>query len=476
MTKRKASFALIMMLVLVGLLVAMIPSAAVAAPGIVEQNWTQAAFEGYDSFYDATVAAYTAGSTAMFEFRVNNDGATDLKITGASMVFDWGTCAPVSPTAFPFVLPGNSYASFRFECVVPADATNQTLHTYRALVDYEGDNGPMKVNEVYWETVPGGGVNYNLINHPIVPDSEVIYYDDTTTHTVSTLTLNAGYSLNDYTGAILFSIAPPATATVRAKYKYGEDVIAGDGSTLVGYLNNVPVVAGSVVVCREDNTAQTMTVLTATTDYTVDPATGKLTMVATPAANQVISAYYQYYGQFTASGSIAVVSADQATYTTLWRRYMETWNTYTLTLTAGTPMDLTGDAQAARMKAEIEYREGHFADAAASMQTALDTLNSALGGEASFQGGLMTGVTNLVTGGAGVVDAYRAKLNAEATNTTETTDAQVKKLKGEASKAANTGVFYIMLGVFALLVGIAAIIWALAQFVVARGHSHHEHA
>ncbi len=473
MTKRKASFALIMMLVLVGLLVAMIPSAAVAAPGIVEQNWTQAAFEGYDSFYDATVAAYTAGSTAMFEFRVNNDGATDLKITGASMVFDWGTCTPVSPTVFPFVLPGNNYASFRFECVVTADATNQTLHTYRAIVKYEGDNGPVKVNQVVWEDVPGGGVTYALINGPIVPDSEVIYLEDTAANTVNALGLNSGYAINDYTGVITFTAAP--TANVRAKYQYCEDVITGDGTALVGYLNNVPAVDGSVVVCREDTVAETIAVLTATTDYTVDPASGKVTMVTAPTSYQNIVAYYSYYNQFTTSGSIAVVSADQATYTTLWRRYMETWNTYMLTFTAGTSMDLTGDAEAARMKAEIEYREGHFADSAASMQTALDTLNSALGGEASFQGGLMTGVTNLVTGGAGVVDAYRAKLNAEATNTTETTDAQVKKLKGEASKAANTGVFYIMLGVFTLLVGIAAIIWALAQFVVARGPSHHEH-
>ncbi len=62
-----------------------------------------------------------------------------------------------------------------------------------------------------------------------------------------------------------------------------------------------------------------------------------------------------------------------------------------------------------------------------------------------------------------MVDAYGAKLNAEATNITETTDAQVKKLKGEASKATNTGVFYIMLGVFTLLVGIAAVLWGLAS-------------
>ena len=124
-------------------------------------------------------------STAKFEFRVNNDGATDLKITGASLVFDWGTCAPVTPAAFPFVLPAQNYASFRFECVVPADATNQTLHTYRAIVNYEGDNGPTMVNQVVWEDVPGGGVTYTLTNGSIVPDSEVIYYEDTTANTVS---------------------------------------------------------------------------------------------------------------------------------------------------------------------------------------------------------------------------------------------------------------------------------------------------
>jgi hypothetical protein len=466
-TKRKVSFALIMMLVVVGLLVAMIPSAAVAAPGIVEQNWTQAAFEGYDSFYNATVVAYTAGTTAMFEFRVNNDGATDLKITGASMVFDWGTCAPVSPTTFPFVLPGNNYASFRFECVVPADVTNQTLHTYRAIVNYEGDNGPVKVSQVVWEDVAGGGVTYGLANVPIVPDSEVIYLEDTAANTVNALSLNSGYAINDYTGVITFTAAP--TANVRAKYQYCEDVIDGNGTALVGYLNNVPAVAGSVVVCREDTVAETIAVLTATTDYTVDPANGKVTMVTAPTSYQDIVAYYQYYSQFTASGSIAVISADQESYTTNWRRYMETWNTYALTFTAGTSMDLRGDAQAARMKAEIEYREGNFADAAATMQTALDTLNSALAAEATFQSGILTGATNLLTGGAGVVDAYGAKLNAEATNITELTDAQVKKLKGEASKATNTGIFYIMLGVFTLLVGIAAVLWGLGQFMGAKG-------
>jgi len=228
------------------------------------------------------------------------------------------------------------------------------------------------------------------------------------------------------------------------------------------------MVAGSAVVCREDTTAETITVLTATTDYTLDPLNGKLTMVVAPSANHLISAYYQYYGRFTTGGSIAVVSADQESYNTNWRRYMETYNTYWLSITSGEALRLGGVAQQGRMQAEIEYREGNFAEASATMQTALANLNAAIAAEATYQEAISDGITGLLTGGGTVVDAYGAKLNAEATNITDTTDAQVKKLKGEASKATNTGIFYIMLGVFTLLVGIAAVLWGLGQFMGAR--------
>jgi len=445
----------------------MLPAGAVAAPGIVETNWSEAAYEGQDGFYGTNVVAYTAGSTAKFQFRVQNDGAVDLKITGASMVFDWGTCAPASPTAFPFVLAAGNYESFRFECVVPADATNQTLHTYRAIVTYEGDNGAIKVNELYWEDVPGGGTTYALINAPIVPDSETIYLEDTTANTVNALGLNSGYVINDYTGVITFTAAP--TANVRAKYKYTESVFTGNGSRLVGYLANKPVVDGSLVVCRVDTVAETITVLTATTDYTFDPNNGKLTMVTAPTAYQQIRAYYQYYNRFTTAGSIAVVSADQEAYTMNWRRYMETYNTYWLSITSGEGRELMGQAEQARMQAEIEYREGNFAEANATMQTALNNVNAALAAEGTFQNSINNGILGLLTGGGEVIDAYGGKLNAEAQNITDLTDAQVKKLKGEASMSANLGVFYIMLGVFALLIGIAAIIWAFGQFIAAKG-------
>jgi hypothetical protein len=467
--KRKVSFGLILTLVVAGLILAMLPAAAVAAPGIVEVNWSEAAFEGNDAFYGGVaVVAYKAGSTAKMEFRVRNDSAVDLKITGGTVNFDWGSCSPVSPTVFPFVLKALDYAIFRFECVVPADATNQTLHSYRAIVTYEGDNGAVKVNEVYWENVAGGGVTYALLNAPIVPDSEVIYLEDTTANIVTPLALNSGYALNDYTGVITFTAAP--TANVRAKYKYCEDVITGDGSTLVGYLNNVPVVPGSVVVCLEDSVAETVTL--ASTGYTVDSASGKVTMVTAPTSWQTVTAYYNYYGAFTSTGAnLAVVSVDQADYTTLWRRYMET--------TAAPPgaaiyasssaLQLRSEADAARAKAEIQYREGDFAGAKASMQIALDKFNASIAAQSALFGSVESGVMGLLTGAGGAVDAYGAKLNAEAKNITDTTKAETNKLNGEADMAKNLGVFYIMLGVATLLAGIGGILWAYSRLVAAKG-------
>ena len=210
------------------------------------------------------------------------------------------------------------------------------------------------------------------------------------------LALNSGYAINDYTGVITFTAAPPVTVNVRAKYKYCEDVIAGDGSTLVGYLNNVPAVAGSVVVCREDTTAETITVLTATTDYTVDPNNGKLTMVVAPASNQVVSAYLPV---------LQPVHNQRLHCRGFGRSGVLQDNCGAGTWRPGTPIGCPSplvrrwiseeQAEAARTKAEIEYREGNFADAAATMQTAVDNLNGALAAEATFQNGHLGPVSRI---------------------------------------------------------------------------------
>jgi hypothetical protein len=459
--KRKVSFGLILTLVVAGLILAMLPAAAVAAPGIVEVNWSEAAFEGNDAFYGGVaVVAYKAGSTAKMEFRVRNDSAVDLKITGGTVNFDWGSISPVSPTAFPFVLKAGDYAIFRFESVVPADATNQTLHSYRAIVSYEGDNGPLKVNNIYWENVPGGGVTYTLVNAPIVPDSEIIYLEDTAANIVNALALNSGYALNDYTGVITFTAAP--TANVRAAYKYCEDVIYGDGATLVGYLNNVPAVAGSAVVCLEDSVAETVTTL-ASTAYTVDPVSGKVTMVTAPTSWQTVTAYYSYYGAFTSTGTnFAVYSADQGDAQALAIQYANL-NANPPGSWLGAPFSTVGtqakaDSAVLAAQAATKYAAGDFTGAKADYQSAVDKLNAAYTANAILSTTAETGVAALLTNAGGVVDAYGAKLNAEA-----------KQAKGEACMYNNLGVFYIMLGVATLLAGIGGILWAYSRLVTAKG-------
>jgi hypothetical protein len=454
-TKRKVSFALILMLVVAGLIVAMLPAAAVAASGIVEVNWSEAAFEGNDAFYGGVaVVAYEAGSTAKLEFRVWNDSAVDIDVTGGNLTFDWGSCSPTSPTTFPFVLKAGDRAVFRFECVVPADATNQALHTYKAVVRYEGVNGPTVVNSVSYEDVPGGGVTYTVLHGPIVPDSEVIYYEDTAANTVTTLALNSGYAINDYSGVITFSVAP--TLNVRATYKYTEAVFAGNGVNKVGYLAHAPVVAGSEIVCLVDTLAETIATQ-ASSAYIIDNDTGKITMATAPSAWQSVNVYYKYCGSFTNSGTnLAVYSADQADAQALAAQWTNMnaasvppvfW--LPLTTTAGAqPLS---DSKVLAAQAATKYAAGDFAGAKADYQSAVDGLNTAYTANAALNTTAETGLASLLTNAGGAVDSYGAKLDAE------------------AGKAHLIGVFYIMLGVALLIASLGSILWAYSLLVVARG-------
>jgi len=268
--KRKASFALVMLLVIVGLLVAMFPASTMAAPGIVEVNWSESAFEGYDSFYGTDVVAYTAGATAKMEFRVRNDGTTDLTIRAAVATFDWGTCTPTVPATFPFVLKAGESAIFRFECAVPADATNQTLHNYKAEVHYEGMYGPTVVNRVTWE----GAGDQNLDNDVAVPGSVVLW--DVTTTGSQVIPVDK-YSVSYLTGAITW-VAPYTgpTGSLYAAYEYINSWTYGNGSNTVFRFATVaanrPIVADSVkVVKRIDAPVSSVTKID--TGWTVDPST-----------------------------------------------------------------------------------------------------------------------------------------------------------------------------------------------------------
>ena len=111
-----------------------------------------------------------------------------------------------------------------------------------------------------------------------------------------------------------------------------------------------------------------------------------------------------------------------------------------------------------RDKAAAEYAAGDFASAKTDYQAALDKLTAAQTGDVALNSSVETALTGLLTKADTVVDAYAAKLNAEA-----------KQANGEASMDKNIGVFYIMLGVATLLAGLAGLLWAYSRLVAARG-------
>ena len=461
---------MILTLVVAGLILAMLPAAAVADPGIVEVNFSEAAYEGYDSFYGTTVVAYRAGSTAKIEFRVSNDSTADLNVKGATATFDWGTtCVPTAPATFPFVLKAGDNAIFRFECVVPADATNQTLHSYKVAVEYEGMAGPGIVNKTNYESCP----DWNLNNDVAVPGSVTLW--DVTPTGAQAIPVDK-YSVSYVNGAISWVAPYPGpTGSLFAGYEYITAWTAGNGVNKVFRFQttqaNLPIVPDSVKVVKAVG-APVSSVTKIDTGWTVDLQTGTVTFTDAPAVYETVGVFFKNYSSFRSNnGAFAVVSVDQADYTTLWRRYMET--------TAAPPgaaiyasssaLQLRSEADAARLKAEIQYREGDFAGAKASMQIALDKFNASIAAQSALFGSVESGVMGLLTGAGGAVDAYGAKLNAEAKNITDTTKAETNKLNGEADMAKNLGVFYIMLGVATLLAGIGGILWAYSRLVAAKG-------
>jgi hypothetical protein len=463
-TKRKVSFALILMLVVTGLIVAMLPAAAVAAPGIVELNWSEAAFEGNDAFYGGVaVVAYEAGSTAKMEFRVKNDSTADLTVRGAKATFDWGTCNPTVPATFPFVLKAGEYASFRFECVVPADASNQTLHNYKVAVEYEGMAGPGIASRINWEAVVG----FNLANDVAVPGAVTLW--DVTPTGALVIPVDK-YNVAYMTGAISWVAPYPGpTGTLYAAYDYIDFLTGwaqGNGVNKVFKFQTdatkLPIVPDSVKVVKAVG-VPVNSVTKVDTGWSVDLQTGTLTFTDAPASYEAVGVFYKYYNSFVGTGAnLAVYSADQADAQALAAQWTN-MNAAGVPPVFWLPLSTTAGAQSLSdskvlaAQAAAKYAAGDFAGAKADYQSAVDGLNTAYTANGALNTTAETGVASLLTNAGGAIDAYRAKLN------------------GEASMSKNLGVFYIMLGVATLLAGLAGIMWAFSRLVGARDSTLHEH-
>lgn len=477
MGKRKIALTLLAVFIVTGLLVAILPGGVGAAPptGIVEVNWSEAAFEGTDAFHGTGVVAYKAGSTAKLEFRVWNDSAADLNIRGGKVTFDWGTCTPVVPAAFPFVLKAGEYAIFRFECVVPADATNQTLHSYKVAVEYEGMGGPTAVSRTNWEEVddspltPAGNDLNDLYPFP----GSVTLWDVTAT---GPLVISGDKYAVDYTNGEITWLGTYTgpSGTLYASYDYIAMWTQGNGTNKVFRFQTdatkLPIVADSVKVCKRVD-APVSSITKVDTGWTVDAEAGTVTFTDAPAAYEFVGVFYKYYSSFVQTGNnFAVYSADQADAQALSVQLdnldANEPDAWLPTSTAGAQAKAESDVLAAQ--AATKYAAGDFAGAKADYQAAVDKLNAAYTATTGLNTTLENGVAGLLTGAGGVVDAYGAKLNAEAKHITDTTKAEANKLNAEASFSKNLGVFMILFGVATLLAGIGGILWAYSRLVAAR--------
>jgi hypothetical protein len=459
-TKRKVSVALLACLMVVMAILMAVPMGSSAASGIQSTQWSGAAFMGVDNFYGgANVVAYTAGSTAKLTALVKNEGAVDATIREAKIRFDWGDV--FAATNAPTQLKAGETGVFTFEFTVPdvAVATNTAMHSYDVIVGYQNQGTNYVRNLAAWDDgVFSAGTTYQLDHQNLIPGSVKVWFEDAAAHTITEQT--TGWVTDDRIGTITFGAAIPVGATVRTDYQYGEAVTGTvDGVNKVFYTTQKPLADGSVKVYLRNDTTQKFD--PAATGWTVDLETGKITLASAPSTVQSVIVGYEYWSRWpTSTGTNFVVySADQAGAADSAQTYNSMNTNYPAYLfTPGTvAAKAREEASVTAAKAAADYTAGDFANAKTGYETAVTSLQAAIEADATLNTPVETAVMGLLSGADDVVNAYAGKL------------------KGEASMDKNVGVFYIMLGVAVILAGLATIIWAFAQFVVARGPSHHEH-
>ena len=451
MTKRKVSILLLACLSVAMVILMAVPMGASAAIVVSGVNWYGTTHEGTDSFYGGSVNAFTAGSRGKVAFSIQNTFGYDVNIKSVTLNFDWGQ--QYAATSAPTALKAGESSVVRFEFDVPStDGINAVVHSWEMKVAYESQDAPAIVMRQV-DTAIGTGIANQVVlltQTAVEPGSVVVY--------VNGGLWTSGYSVNLYDHSVTFTTAVTALQNITIYYRYGELLFSGDGALAAGYLNNVPAASCDAPFLRDTIALQHNSV--AAGAYSVDLNTGRVTLTTAPQDWQDVYVSYVYYPTVTQTGTgVAVYTSDQAAamaasdnFTTM-RGSMPA---FTFNSAAG--LKGVQDADALAAKAANEYKAGDFAGANTDYQAAISALQTAIGLDTTLNTTVETALTGLLSGGGTVVDAYGAKLNAEA-----------KQANGEAAMYKNIGVFTILLGVATLLAGIGGIIWAFSRVIHARG-------
>jgi len=499
------------------LVVSIVTTVAILVPGAAQAEvvgetvtWTGAVSTNeYDPYYDTTAIAFTEGATATVSFAwFNNIGNW---VTARPYIeMDWGqryygstvNVAPFQATTM----------SISFTVPAIATAGGPIKHGYFMYVEGEMQGNPFIVNREVGEgwTAPGGDDTYVLNYSPVIGSSVEVWkedFGDTGYEWVSP----DDYTVDEWTAEVDFDATPDAGTVFLFTYNYYQYIGTGDGDTTTFTVMppmGAEMKTGTLAVYLTNDADEE--VEQHTTGWTYDVKSGLLVFDTAPTPNQSILVRFEYYmtfpGAWTSNdgGTFVIFSADQTAAITAWRRYMEMreaedvggWDSAQAQL-------LWSQAEAARAKGEIEYREGQFAAANASMQAALTALNGSITAavdymkleeqaeQAAWAAELASMQAQAASDNADVfyrqgqtaymvkqgtnLDAETAWLNAQTANLQAMTsaekalvEAEAKQAKGEAAMYSNIGIFMVMVAVALLLAAIGGILWAYSRLVEAK--------
>lgn len=458
MTKRKIGIVAFVCLLVLAAVVMSVPLMAVAAintPG----KWAVPVYQDNDSYYGADVVAFEAGTTAKLTVTVYNDQGVDVVIKEAKIILDWG--ATHAATVAPSLLKDGETGTVSFDVPVPATATNAVLHNYRVIVGYQRqDTNYVTSLDTGRKLGDGNGANKDFSTvSPVLAGSLKVYWRDTNA-TPDTVVLkdSSTYVLDGRTGKITFGSAPPLGTEVWADCQYFTSAGSGNGINKIFFTGASPVVDGSLKVYLANAVTETWV---EATGWTADLDSGKITLASAPSFLEEVYVTYEYWTRWPVWSvtDFAVYSADQADAVALKVQFNDLDDQYPNYRIFGTAGEKAyEEAIVLRNQADAKYAAGDFAGAKTDYGAAIAKMQEAWGADTTINTGVESSLLGLLSSAEPVIDAFAAKLNAEA-----------KQADGQASMYKNLGVFTILLGVATLLAGLAGILWAYSRLVEAKG-------
>jgi hypothetical protein len=120
-----------------------------AAPHAVSAQWLSPVFSGTDAYFDTTVIAYKAESTAKMLIRVYNDYATASSDMKVKVWMDW---AASNVTSEEVTVEAGQYHTFEMSISIPATsvASNLYLHGYVIYYVYTTNSDPPSIIDVVY--------------------------------------------------------------------------------------------------------------------------------------------------------------------------------------------------------------------------------------------------------------------------------------------------------------------------------------